>query len=214
MKKSEIIILIIIFLSFFLALFFYPFFPEKVAFHWNIKGEVDGYISKFWGLFLMPFLSLFLFLLFLLIPKIDPLKENIERFRKYFDNFILILILFLFYLYLLTLFWNLGKRFNMVQFLVPAFAFLFFYCGILLENAKKNWFVGIRTPWTLSSDIVWEKTHKLGGKLFKASAIFSLLGMVFPNYAFFLLIFPIILVSMYLFIFSYFEYQKIQKNHF
>jgi len=182
--------------------------PEKMASHWNIQGKVDGYLSKFWGLFLMPLLSLALFVLFLLIPKIDPLKANIEKFRKYFDGFIILIILFLFYLYLLTIFWNFGNKFSMNQVLPPAFGILFFYCGILIEKAKRNWFIGIRTPWTLSNEKVWERTHKIGGKLFKVAGIIVLLGIIFPNYAFFFILFPVIAVSIYTVIYSYFEYRK------
>jgi len=87
--------------------------PDEMASHWNFKGEVDDYLPKFWGLFLMPIISLGLFLLFLLIPKIDPLKANIEKFRKYFDGFMVLMMVFLFYIYLLSIIWNLGKRFDM-----------------------------------------------------------------------------------------------------
>lgn len=182
--------------------------PEKMASHWNFKGEVDGYISRFWGLFLMPFISVVLFLLFLLIPKIDPLKANIEKFRKYFDGFVVLIILFLFYLYLLTIFWNFGVKFSMNQVLAPAFGILFFYCGILIEKAKRNWFIGIRTPWTMSSEKVWEKTHKIGGRLFKISGIIALLGIFFPGLALFFVLIPVIFVVIYTVIYSYFEYRK------
>ncbi len=161
MKKSTIIILLIILISFTTGIYFYPQMPGNIASHWNAQGEVDGYMSKFWGLFLMPIISLVLFLLFLFIPRIDPLKVNIEKFRKYFDYFMIIFFAFLFYLYLLTIVWNLGARFNMIQFLSPAFGVLFFYCGIMIENAKRNWFIGIRTPWTLSNEEVWNKTHNI-----------------------------------------------------
>jgi len=208
MRKSAIIILGIILLSFLIGIYLYPKMPEKMASHWNAQGQVDGYVSKFWGLFLMPFISLALFLLFILIPKIDPLKANIEKFRKYFDGFIIFTILFLFYLFTLTIFWNFGVKFSMNQVLPPAFGILFFYCGILIEKAKRNWFIGIRTPWTLSNDKVWERTHKIGGKLFKVVGIIAFLGIIFPNYAFFLILFPVIAVSIYTVIYSYFEYRK------
>src|SRR4030043_1731477 len=142
MRKSEIIILVIILISLALAIYFYPLMPEKMASHWSAHGQVNDYMPKFWGLFLMPFISIGLFLLFILIPKIDPLKENIKKFRKYFDIFIILIILFLFYLYVLTIFWNIGARFNMVQFLIPAFGIIFYYAGVLVENAKRNWFIG------------------------------------------------------------------------
>jgi len=197
-----------ILLSFLIGIYLYPKMPEQMASHWNAQGQVDGYVSKFWGLFLMPFISLALFLLFILIPKIDPLKANIEKFRKYFDGFIIFTILFLFYLFTLTIFWNFGVKFSMNQVLPPAFGILFFYCGILIEKAKRNWFIGIRTPWTLSNDKVWERTHKIGGKLFKVVGIIAFLGIIFPNYAFFLILFPVIAVSIYTVVYSYFEYRK------
>jgi len=208
MKKSELIIFIIILLSFAVGIYLYPQMPAKMASHWNIRGEVDGYMSKFWGLFLMPLISVGMFLLFVLIPKIDPLKANIEKFRKYFDGFIVLVMIFLFYIYLLTIFWNIGLRFNMGQLMIPAMAILFYYCGILIENAKRNWSIGIRTPWTLSNEKVWDKTHQLGGKLFKIVGIVAFLGIIFPNYAFFLILFPVIAVSIYTVIYSYFKYRK------
>jgi len=179
-----------------------------MASHWNIRGEVDGYMSKFWGLFLMPIISVGLLLLFVLIPKIDPLKANIEKFRKYYDGLVVLMIVFLFYLYLLTILWNRGMRFNMIQLLAPALGILFYYCGVLVENAKRNWFIGIRTPWTLSSDKVWEKTHKIGGRLFKVTGVVALLGVLLPDYAIFFVLVPILLVAAYTIVYSYFEYQK------
>jgi len=130
MRKSEIIVLGIILLSFIVGIYLYSQMPEKMASHWNAKGEVDGYMSKFWGLFLMPLISVGLFLLFIAVPKIDPLKHNVEKFRRYYDGFIVLIIVFLFYLYLLTIFWNIGIRFEMIQLLVPAFGILFYYCGV------------------------------------------------------------------------------------
>ena len=207
-RKSEIIILGIILLSFTVGIYFYPQMPEKMASHWNAKGQVDGYMSKFWGLFLMPLISVGLFLLFIAIPKIDP---NIEKFRKYYDGFVILIIVFLFYLYLTTIFWNIGIRFSMIQLLAPAFGILFYYCGILTENAKRNWFIGIRTPWTLSNDVVWEKTHKIGGKLFKAAGVVAFIGIFFQNYALFFILVPVISVAVYTIIYSYVKYQKEMK---
>ena len=79
-KKTIILSLLIILLSFIIGIYFYPQMDDLMASHWNVKGEVDGYMSKFWGLFLMPFVSAGLLLLFILVPKIDPLKANIEKF--------------------------------------------------------------------------------------------------------------------------------------
>jgi len=212
LRKSEIISLLIIMISFIIGISFYSLLPDKVASHWNAKGEVDGYMSKFGGLFLMPVISLVLLLLFIIIPKIDPLKHNIEKFRKYFNGFIVLMMLFLFYLYILTILWNIGVRFNFVHLLVPIFSIFFYYCGILIQKAQRNWFIGIRTPWTLSNEQVWNKTHKIGGKLFKIAGIISLIGILLPEYALFFVICPVIIASLFPVIYSYFAYQKLTKS--
>jgi uncharacterized membrane protein len=212
MRKGEIAALVIIALSFIIGIYFYNQFPDRIASHWNAQGQVDGYMSKFWGLFLMPIISVAMFGLFILIPRIDPLKKNIQQFRKYFDRFIVLIFLFLLYLYILTILWNLSFRFNMVLVMVPAFSALFYYAGVLTEKAKRNWFIGIKTPWTLSNEIVWKKTHKLGGKLFKICAIISLLGFLFQQIAIWLLVVPALLLSVFVFVYSYIEFHKIENK--
>ena len=211
MKKIKIIILAIIAISFLVGFYLYPYMPDKVASHWNIEGEVDGYMPKFWGLFLMPIISLVMFLLFLLIPKLDPLKENIKTFREYFDKFILLIILFLLYIHTLTILWSFGWRFDMGQLMAPAMGILFYFAGILIGKSKRNWSIGIRTPWTLSSDLNWDKTHKLGSKLFKISGVIAFFGLFLPGLAFYLIIIPVILSAIYSFVYSYLEYQKEKK---
>jgi len=208
MRKSEIIIFGIIILSFAIGIYYYPQMPEKLASHWNAHGQVNGYMSKFWGLFLMPIISVGMLLLFIFIPRIDPLKSNIQEFRKHYDGFVVLIMVFLFYLYLLTIFWNSGYTFNMITFLSPALAILFYFTGILIENAKRNWFIGIRTPWTMSSDKVWDKTHKIGGKLFKIAGLLALIAVFLDTYAIFVIVVPVIIVSIYTIVYSYFEYQK------
>jgi len=208
---TKIIALAIIVASFALGIYFYPQLPETVASHWDSAGQVNGYLNRFWGAFLMPIIILAMFLLFLIIPKIDPLSENIKKFRRYFDWLIVLIMVFMVYVYLLSVLWNLGKEFNLSQFLIPAFGLLFFYMGVLVENAQRNWSIGIRTPWTLSSDEIWNKTHQIGGKLFKISGIITLLGIVFPLWAMWLVLVPIIASSTFLFAYSYLQYKKWKK---
>jgi uncharacterized membrane protein len=207
-KNIQILITGLIVITFLIGTYLQPYMPDKMASHWDASGNVDGYTSKFWGLFLMPVISIVLFLAFILIPRIDPLKENIEKFRGYFDVFILLLFGFLFYLYVLTMLWNLGYRFNIIQLLAPAFGLIIYYAGVMTENAKQNWFIGVRTPWTLSSETVWDKTNRLAGKLFKAAGVLAALGTVFPEYAIFLILVPAILAAIYPIVYSYQEYQK------
>lgn len=212
MRKSEMVGIGIIFISFIIAICIYPQMPERMASHWNAQGQVDGYMSKFWGLFLMPILTLLIFLLLIAIPKIDPLKQNIDKFRKYYDGFVILIVVYMFYVYILTLLWNTGVRFSIIQPLMPAMGILFYYIGILVENAKRNWSIGIRTPWTLSSERVWEKTHKIGGKLFKIAGIIAFIGVFFQKYAAFFILIPVISVTVYTIVYSYFEYQRETKQ--
>ena len=101
----------VILISIVAGVLLYDKLPDQMASHWNINDEVDGYMSKLRSVFLLPLVLLGLLFLFLLIPHLDPLKENIAEFRKSFNIFILMTILFLAYIWLLTIFWNLGFRF-------------------------------------------------------------------------------------------------------
>jgi uncharacterized membrane protein len=207
-KKTTIIISGILLLSFIVGLYFYPQIPAKMASHWNIKGEVDGYMSKFWGTFLIPFMLLGLSLVFLAIPRIDPLKENIEKFRKYYDGFIIIFLIFMLAVHLQVILWNIGIHISPNVMMPIGLGLLFFYIGILCENAKRNWFIGIRTPWTLSSDKVWDKTNKLGGKLFKIAGVVALFGIFFRSYTMYFVLVPAISFAVYTIVYSYLEYRK------
>ena len=205
---SGIFMFAVVIASFVVAVYFYPQMPERLVSHWNGQGQPNGYMGKFWGLFLMPIISVILFAAFILMPKLDPKRENIEKFKKYFDLFISFIFAFLFYIYLLTIFWNLGYQFDFVRWIIPAFSALFYVAGMLIEHAQPNWTIGIRTPWTLSSSLSWQKTHALGGKLFKISAIVGLLGLFVTSYALWLVLVPILFSVGYLFIYSYLVYKK------
>jgi uncharacterized membrane protein len=209
--KNKIIILGVILASFAVGIYLYPSMPDIVVSHWNSQGQPNGYVSKFMGLFLMPFIAIIMAVLFLIIPKIDPLKENIEKFKNYYDNFILLIILFLLYVHALTIFWNLGYKLDLIRLLLPAFGILFYFCGIMVENAKKNYFIGIRTPWTLSSENVWNKTHRIGGKLFKLGGIVAFLSILIPKYSFVLFTATIFFITIYTITYSYVEYAKEKK---
>jgi uncharacterized membrane protein len=210
MKKRQILSIITILLAFATAIYFEPLMPAKMASHWNFQGEADGYMNKAWALFFLPFLMIIFNLLFRFIPKIDPEKKNIDKFWDSYDSFILVFNIFFLYIYSMTIIWNTGLAINMNAVLMPAFALLFYSCGNLIKNAKRNYTIGIKLPWTLASDVVWDKTHKVGEKLFKLTALFTLLGAFFSQYAFFFMFIPLTISIVYLFIYSYLEFQKVK----
>jgi uncharacterized membrane protein len=186
-----------------IGFFAYPRMPEVVAVHWNAQGIANGYGSRFQAAFILPLITLVVAALLLFIPEIDPLKANIEKFRPDFNGFMLAFALFFFYLHVLTTLLNLGFQFSLNQFLVPGFGIFIYACGVLLGKAKRNFFIGIRTPWTLSSDTVWAKTHVLGGLLFKISGVIAILGILSPNLALLFLLVPLLAASLIAIVYSY-----------
>ena len=212
MRKAIIISLIIIAIQFVAAFIFYPTMPDRIAVHWNINGEANGYGSKLIGLYLLPTIQLLILGLFMILPKIDP-KHGIDKFRQVYDWFIVGFIVFMAYINGLSIAWNLGYMFDFNRMIAPVFGVAFYGLGVLLGKAKMNWFVGIRTPWTLSSEEVWNSTHRLGGKLFKICGVVSLLGLLFGGWYTFALAMGSVLVStLYLVVYSYVEYEKLEKK--
>ena len=184
--------------------------PEPMASHWNINDQVDGYTSKFIGVFMLPLMTLGMFLLFLVIPSIDPLKANIAQFRGAFNLFLVLIVAFMVYLYGLTLAWNLGYTgFRMSGAMLPAIGLLFIFLGFMMRQAKRNFFIGIRTPWTLSSDHVWNETHRVGAVLFMISGALAFIGgFLGGTTAFWLMFAPIISTTLFLLVYSYVLYQR------
>ncbi len=207
-KITSIGIMILILLSFGISAYLYPYLPDRLASHWNIYGQVDGYMPKWLALFLMPVISVAFLLLFVALYKVPSFRKNLGGLQKHYERFVFIFVAFLFYLYLLTVAWHLEYRFNIIQLLAPAFAILFYYAGILIENAKRNIFIGVRFPWTLRSDAVWNKTNRLGGKLFRYCGVLALIGALFPLYAFLFVLLPVIAITIYLALYSYNEDKK------
>lgn len=209
--NKKILVYIIIALSFVVSFYSYYLMPEQMASHWNAQGQVDGYTSREFGVFFFPIFLLLISSLLLFVPKIDPLKKNIEKFKEDYEMFVVWFTVFFFYVYVLTILWNLGVVFDMNIVIVPGFGILFYFMGILIEKAKRNYFIGIRTPWTLSSDYVWDKTHKIGGKLFKLMGLLALFSIFFSDYAFLFILIPVFSVSIFLVIYSYNEFKKGEK---
>ena len=209
-RTTTIIVLLMILGATLAGLLLWNRLPEQMASHWNVNDQVDGYMSKFWGMFLMPVITLGMFLLFILIPNIDPLKANIAKFRDTFNLFITFITGFMVYVHALTLLWNLGyTNLGIGKAMLPVMGLLFIVIGSLLRKAKRNWFIGIRTPWTLSSDRVWDETHRLGSILFMISGVLAVIGGFFGGMiAFWMLFVPLMGSTIFMVIYSYVLYQK------
>ena len=211
-RTTLIVSLLLILLAVAFGAAAYDRLPERVASHWDANDQVNGTLSRFWGVFLMPLMAAAMLGLFLLVPAIDPLKAKIATFRPGFNAFITAMMLFMFYLHVLTLLWNLGYHgFRMSAALLPALGLVFVGVGLLIRRARRNFFIGIRTPWTLASDRVWEATHRLGGVLFILCGLLALLAVLLPGpAAFVLVIVPVLAVALFLTVYSYWLYRREQ----
>lgn len=212
-KNTLVLALIMIALALLAGALLWNQLPDQMASHWDINDQVNDYIPKFWGVFLMPLITSGMLILFLVVPGIDPLKANIAQFRKSFNLFIALIIAFMLYIHGLTLAWSLGfTNFKMSAAMLPFMGVLFIAIGFMLRKAKRNFFIGIRTPWTLSSDCVWDKTHQLGSILFMASGALAIVGGFFGGMiAFWLMFIPLIGSSLFLAIYSYVLYRDETK---
>ena len=200
---------LILTISFLSSIYFYINFPETVASHWNFRGEVDGYSGRFGGAFVIPILLVVMYLLFLVLPNIDPHKERYKEFKKEYGWMRDMIIGTLVIVYVSSGLYNLGYPIK-IGIVVPiVIGLMMIVMGSFMRKLKRNCFVGIKTPWTLASENVWDKTHKMGGYAF---VIFGLCIMVAPFLpevlGICLFIFGILLAVVGTIAYSYFEYRR------
>lgn len=211
LKKDWLLIIMIIF-GFALGAYFYPSLPDRVPIHWNANWEVDGYGSKLFGALGLPAISLAMYLLFLILPYIDPRRRNYEGFKPTYQFLKYLLILFFLGLEVMTLLIASGIIVNKPIFIQIGVSLLFILMGNVMGRFKHNYFIGIKTPWTLANEEVWRKTHRLAGPLWVLGGIinilFALLGANFNGIGFFVILAIIVIIPT---VYSYFVYQQIVK---
>src|SRR5918997_3029780 len=181
--KTELPQLMLVAAMFVLAAVFWPSAPEQIPVHWDISGQVDRYGRRFEGLLLLPVLALSLYLLLLFLPRIDPRRSNYARFRNAYLTVRVAILVFIALNYGFMLLWVGGIQLDPSVVVPTGIGVLLIVLGIPMSKIQSNWFVGIRTPWTLTSELSWRKTHRLGrwvfifaGVLFLSSSLASGLG--------------------------------------
>ena len=212
MKLIRPAIVLVLILTAVMTLVVYPMMPDAVASHWNAAGDLNGTMPKFWGLILIPLLMYGFCALLVVLPRTDPLRNNYQKFQDYYEGFILVFATFFFFVQLQIILWGLGIHISPNLTLPVMIGILFIYIGFLIEHAEPNWFVGIRTPWTLSSDSVWKKTHQRGATLFKLAGVVSMIGILAGIYAWLFILIPVIAVALYTVVYSYIEFRKEQTT--
>ncbi len=181
--KTEILPILLIVFSIISSFYFFQQMPEKIPTHWNFKGEIDNWGSSFSHLITINLVMIGIYLLFLFIPYIDPRRERYEQFKKVYHIFKSVLLLFFALILLITNLSAIGYSINISIYIPLMIGLLFIILGKYMSKIKMNWFMGIRTPWTLSSEEVWNKTHSFGGKLFMLSGLLiAIEGFLPVNY--------------------------------
>jgi uncharacterized membrane protein len=158
----------------------YTRLPQRIPSHWNLQGEVDGWMDKPWGAFAQPLIATLMLGLLWLLPRIDPRRANVERFAE--DRRLLINLMILFFAVMqgTTFAHALGWPVEVDRVIVAAIGLLFVGLGNYLPRIRSNWFMGIRTPWTMDNERVWRATHRVGGRAFVAAGLVMAASALLP----------------------------------
>jgi uncharacterized membrane protein len=162
------------------SIWLYPSLPERIPTHWNINGQVDGYGSKQWAVFLMPVFMAALLVFFYFLPALSPKHFEVDAFRPTYLYIMVVVTALFVYLHLLTLYaaWkSLTQKaeLDLGRALIAGIFLMLALMGNVLGKVRRNFYIGVRVPWTLASDRVWNDTHRLAAWLMVAS---GLLGFV------------------------------------
>lgn len=158
----------------------YPLLPAKIPIHWNIEGQIDGYGEKHWALFLMPGILLGLLGLFLALPWLSPKQFSLDSFRSTYGFIIVVVLATMAYIHGLTLWAAAAGQVDITRALLAGLLIMFGLMGNVMGKVRRNFWVGVRTPWTLASDRVWNDTHRLTGQMFVAAAVLGLICLFLP----------------------------------
>ncbi|MBN2127075.1 MAG: SdpI family protein, partial [Candidatus Diapherotrites archaeon] len=198
----------LVILSFIIAFIVIPLMPSIIPTHWGAQGTADGFGEPV-TMYLFPIIMLGTLILFLVIPFFEPFKKNLKEFEPQFWSASLLIQGFFFLFYLGIIYVILFNELNMNLIVIPLISLLFIGLGYLMPSFKRNFFVGIRTPWTLANEEVWTKTHKFGGKIFIAAGILSLASIFFGIY---FLLAVLLFASFSTVIYSFIEFKKMNKT--
>lgn len=164
--RSEIPQLLLILGMLTVAVAAWPFAPDRLPVHWNLAGDVDRHGGKAEALLLLPLIAAGLYPLMLFLPRIDPGRANYATFANVYTLIRLSITAVLAFVYACILLAAFGYHVDMGLLMPMAVGLLLCILGNVMGKIRPNWFVGVRTPWTLSSRDSWNKTHRLAGRLF------------------------------------------------
>jgi uncharacterized membrane protein len=216
MKKNltEIIILVLLAIPFAVAFIFWDNLPSQMAIHFNFKGEADGYGSKAVGLLMLPLVNLLIYAIFKFLPKIFMNKGQFGLFANRLNIIRLVVHCFITALYIAILLYTLNHQNNILLFIAYGIVTVLLVTGNYLNNIKPNYFMGIRTPWTMKNADVWRKTHHLTSWLWVAASLLMMCIIPFVSQVqvSVLLLVYFIIITVPPFVYSYVIYKKTITN--
>ena len=212
--KKELPIIGIVLLPFIYLAYIWNNLPEQVPMHWNLKGEIDDWGSKYSLIgmtFLLPVLT---YVLLMVVPKIDP-KKRIEAMGGKYYQFKFILVTFMSALALVIMYISNNQKLSNPSMIVILLGILFVFLGNYFKVIKQNYFIGIKTPWTLESEEVWKLTHLLAGKMWVVGGIVIVIcSLVVPeNLNFYFFIGITLVISIVPTVYSYLIFKKLKNNN-
>jgi uncharacterized membrane protein len=161
----------------------FPSLPEKIPTHWNMLGEIDGYMHKNIGVWIFPVMTLIIYILFHIIPSLDPNKGKYKLFQEEWQIIQTVFVAFFSYIYAITLYIALYPTQKFMPLSFIGFGIFFILLGNYLSKIRQNFFIGIKVPWTLSNEDNWNKTHRYASWLFVGTGIITLIEAYFIWYA-------------------------------
>jgi uncharacterized membrane protein len=159
----------------------YSRLPQVVTTHWNFKGEPDGTSSRLVAAVLLPLFLVVLPLIFRVLPKIDPKGENYAKFSDAYWLIANTVVLFLAGVHVVVLLNAMGTPVDINLVIGLGVGLLLMVMGNYLGKVQPNWFMGIRTPWTLASEQVWRKTNRTAGWLFVLAGLLIAIAAFIPT---------------------------------
>ena len=208
--KKEIPYLAVSLLPFVYLAYIWPSLPQRVPMHWNASGEIDRWGDKSETLMIPILMTGLVYVLFLILPKIDP-KGKLESMGNKLNSFRMILTCFMSVLSIYVLY-SIKTHNADPKMLFPLLGLLFAFLGNYMKTMKPNYFIGFRTPWTLENEEVWKKTHKMGGMLWFIGGLLMTFTFLLEGktqlYTFMAILVVITIIPV---VYSYLEFQK-QKN--
>ena len=211
--KKEWPILILLLAPFVVSLILSDRVPDTVPTHFNLQGEADDYGPKWIILYMLPALGLVIYLGLLFLPGIDP-KKKIEEAQKPITAIRLVMALFMIGLYSIMMLIVTGSDIDINSYVFIAVGILFIGFGNYMNSVKPNYFIGLRTPWTLENPIVWKKTHRLGSKIWMVGGIIIVVSKLIFSQQVNSIVFGFTIGVMVVvpLVYSYLEFKKIEKT--